>query len=110
MTRSRIITLVVLTIAVAGAAALYFARSSLSVHTHSETQELDLTNEAPISESFSKDIERLESIISAPTPNEAEKVSAQKLVMAWRELKDFTRPVDELIKEDNVDAIKEQVK
>lgn len=75
--------------------------TSTSEHTkenpQSESPELEVGSEA-----FNKDIARIEAVIASKNPVQDK--------VAWAELKDFTKPIDEIVTESNSKALRDQVK
>lgn len=58
-------------------------------------------------EVFRKDIERIEALLPSPTP--VGTMAAEALTATWEELKDFSRPIEELVKEENAELVKAQI-
>ncbi len=76
-----------------------------SSETGSETVELEVGSEA-----FNKDIARLEGLIEKQGATAAQDLDQKQLTQAWSALKDFTKPIDEIVSESNAPLLKEQVK
>lgn len=69
----------------------------------SESSELEVGSDA-----FNKDITRIEALIAKPGADQG--LNKNELKAAWSSLKDFTKPVDEVVSESSAPFLKEQVK
>lgn len=111
MTRSQIISLALLVLLLSGAVSYYFfsQQGASELGHQSELLEGDVLEDpnANMPESFERDIKRLETLLPSPTPDPQN--AADQLEKSWSELKDFRLPIEEIVKEENVAAVKAQI-